>query len=338
MKLLRVELRDFRCFGEARFDLCHDGEPLDVVLLVGDNGSGKTSVLHAISGLLTQLAGEYGADPPALADVRDGAEEAQITLRWRDLVGDRMEQLEIGACISRTAGRRPAGISFANAQGPLEPWRQQVVDESRRSTGMIVAFDSHRILPTERLAGPNIANVPTRRCVQSMTPTVRRQGGLERRFALLKQWIVNLDFLRAKAKADRNLELPLWDTLRSGLDALLSPYTFERVDDRFEVLMSSPTGIVPIEALSEGHRSVFVIVGELLFRLSLCTSSPGRVLEQEGVCLIDEIDLHLHPRWQESVLPGLRTLFPNVQFIATTHSDLVMASVRPHNIFRLEVT
>lgn len=93
---------------------------------------------------------------------------------------------------------------------------------------------------------------------------------------------------------------------------------------------------MPIEALSDGFRSTFTIVSDLLLRLNFATRDPEQVLQQEGVCLIDEVDAHLHPRWQETIIPGLRALFPNVQFIATTHSPIVVASVEPENVFRLE--
>jgi hypothetical protein len=56
----------------------------------------------------------------------------------------------------------------------------------------------------------------------------------------------------------------------------------------------------------------------------------------EGICLVDEIDLHLHPRWQAGVVRTLRAAFPRIQFIATTHSPMVLPGLRPEEIFRLE--
>jgi predicted ATP-binding protein involved in virulence len=109
------------------------------------------------------------------------------------------------------------------------------------------------------------------------------------------------------------------------------------VDDNFEVLFRTPTGQVRLEALSDSFRSIFVVVADLLLRLSLSTPRKEDVLQQEAVCMIDEIDAHLHPKWQERVIPGLRALFPRVQFIATTHSPIVIASVEPHQIFRLSL-
>ncbi len=223
------------------------------------------------------------------------------------------------------------------AQGAARPvWQLATRDLNRKSTGVLVTFDACRILPRGTVDGPNKKLVPSHRLDGTLRPTVAPDGTLHPRFTALKQWIVNLDYARAKQRADRGADAPAWDTLRQGLDTLLAPFKFAGVDDRFDVLFETPTGTVSIDEFSDGLRSLFVIVAELMMRLSLCTDDPARVLEQEACCLIDEIDAHLHPRWQQTVLPGPTQLFPNVQFIVTTHSPLVVAPVWPHQVFRLD--
>jgi predicted ATP-binding protein involved in virulence len=198
-----------------------------------------------------------------------------------------------------------------------------------------VAFDAHRLVPAIAVGGPNIHPVARSRIQGALAPTFDSKGDLNRRFGLLKQWIVNIDFQRAKAKADRNVDLPTWARLRRGLDTLLHPVRFVGVDDAFDVIFETPTGEVELSELSDGFRSVFVIVAELMMRLSLSTDQPETMLDQEAVCIIDEIDAHLHPKWQQRIIPGLRALFPNVQIIATTHSPFVVESVAPQSIFKL---
>jgi hypothetical protein len=338
MKLTRIRLEDYRCFGTADFDLTDPergpGEPLDVALLVGGNGSGKSAVLSAVGGFFTALVQRYEGERLVGRDVRQGADRASIAISWRDWVGRRephLCQFHVETSLDQDGGLLPGGDSTEDKE-----WRLQATGVPRRPTGLVTSFDVYRLLPPGRVAGPNIEDVISDRCQQALAPTVSRDGQLRPRAQHLKQWIVNLDTLRAKAKADRNENLPLWHTLRHALNTLLRPYTFEGVDDRFDVFFRTPTGRVPIEALSDGFRSVFVIVAELLLRLSLATARPEEILEQEAVCLIDEIDAHLHPRWQENVIPGLRTCFPNVQLIATTHSEIVVSTVEPKNVFRLE--
>jgi energy-coupling factor transporter ATP-binding protein EcfA2 len=348
MKLRHVEIRDFRCFARTAFDFAdpHSGEPLGAILLVGENGRGKSSFLHALAGFFDVVSGAaYGADRLLAEDVREGVESAGIRVMWQDLLSVTPEvvrcELDVGLSVVARGGHpgHARGDLRVDLRGlplePLEAWRGLVRDVAPRPTGLIVAFDVYRLLPPSRIAGPNTQRVVQHRCLRALAPTVRREGGVEGRFAQLKQWIVNIDFFRAKAKADRGQDLPTWQILRNALNTLFEPYEFVGVDERFEVLFRTPNGTVPLESLSDGFRSMFVVIIELLLRLSLATPEPETALLQEAVCLIDEVDAHLHPKWQARVIPGLRALFPNVQFIATTHSPIVVSSVEPFNVFRL---
>lgn len=350
MKLTRIEIENFRCFGKAEFDLMKPGgsEPLDVALIVGGNGSGKSSLLQGLAAFLGFVGQtgkvQYGADPLVVGDVRAGEENTSLRVAWQDTgPGEKAWSLDLLARFFSRTTQLENGTVAAGQWWPQpgQEWANAInwarsVDLTPQPTGLAVAFDIYRLLPPVAVQGPSLSGVPTHRCQRSLTPTVRRGGGLELRFGSLKQWIVNLDHWRARAKADRGEESPLWDTLHHALDTLLAPFKFDRVDDKYEVWFTSPTGRVPLAAFSDGFRSVFVIVAEMLFRLSLACPNGEDILRQEAVCMIDEIDAHLHPRWQETVIPGLRELFPNVQLIATTHSQMVVSTVEPHNVFRLE--
>lgn len=340
MKLTHIKLEDFRCFGVADFDLTDPahGGPLDVVLLVGGNGSGKSAVLDALAGFFTHQRARhgskdgYGGKELSALDVREGAPRSKVAVSWRDRLSE-----GAGASLAATVilDRAKGLLDETADRQALHQWSLATAAPGRPA-GLIVGFDVHRLLPPGAVVGPTNRDVIVDRCQLALAPTLDEQGSVRPRAQHLKQWIINLDARRARAKADRDEELPLWHTLRHALNTMLSPCTFEGVDDAFQVLFDTPTGRVPIEALSDGFRSVFVVISDLLLRLSLATGDPNRVLEQEAVCLVDEIDAHLHPRWQDTVVPGLRALFPNVQWIATTHSESVVATVEPKNVFRLE--
>lgn len=72
------------------------------------------------------------------------------------------------------------------------------------------------------------------------------------------------------------------------------------------------------------RKNVMAMVGDIARRLSIANASAENILEGEGIVLIDEIDLHLHPSWQAVILPVLLNTFPNLQFIVTTHSSKVL--------------
>ncbi|HJX84242.1 MAG TPA: AAA family ATPase, partial [Candidatus Angelobacter sp.] len=103
---------------------------------------------------------------------------------------------------------------------------------------------------------------------------------------------------------------------------------------------------VRIELLSQGTQSLLGWVGVLLRRLNdfysatldkqqfATTDNPSSLLEQPALVLMDEIDAHMHPTWQRLIVRTLRNLFPNVQFVATTHSSLIVAGMEPKQVLR----
>lgn len=83
---------------------------------------------------------------------------------------------------------------------------------------------------------------------------------------------------------------------------------------------------VSIEQISDGQRVFLGLVADLARRMVMLNPVLKNPLEGQGIVLIDEIELHLHPRWQQVVVPSLRTVFPNIQFIITTHSPIVLST------------
>ena len=93
---------------------------------------------------------------------------------------------------------------------------------------------------------------------------------------------------------------------------------------------------VPMSALSDGYQSMMAWVGDLVTRLSQAFPNAENPLEQEGIVLIDEIDIHLHPTWQRQILSQLRRTFPKIQFIVTTHSPLVAGGAKEGEVILLK--
>ena len=91
---------------------------------------------------------------------------------------------------------------------------------------------------------------------------------------------------------------------------------------------------IPLSQLSDGYKGVISLVADIAYRMATLNPQLGMdILEKvDGVVLIDEVDLHLHPAWQQKVLNNLTDIFPNVQFIVTTHAPSVINSVKKENI------
>ncbi len=105
--------------------------------------------------------------------------------------------------------------------------------------------------------------------------------------------------------------------------------------ERFE-LGSGPTSLkVPASWLSQGFQATIAWVADLIGQVFYDVGAPVAPRDIEGLVLIDEIDLHLHPRWQAMLVPALKKTFPKVQFVATTHSPMVLPGLRREEVLVL---
>ena len=91
-----------------------------------------------------------------------------------------------------------------------------------------------------------------------------------------------------------------------------------------------------VDLLSDGEKCTLALFGDLARRIAMANPSRENPLCGEGIVLIDEIELHMHPQWQRTVLKNLQRVFPNVQFIVTTHSPQILGEVDENfNVFKL---
>ena len=97
------------------------------------------------------------------------------------------------------------------------------------------------------------------------------------------------------------------------------------------------SGLMPFNYLSDGYRNMVAMVADIAHRASRLNPHFGTTAAKEtsGVVLIDEIDLHLHPKWQRRVVGDLQSAFPRIQFIATTHSPFILQSLEPGEVIDL---
>lgn len=105
---------------------------------------------------------------------------------------------------------------------------------------------------------------------------------------------------------------------------------------RPQLLVDKNGETMSLDQLSDGEKNLIALVGDIARRLSIANSNNKNPLTGNGIILIDEIDLHLHPAWQRLMIPRLTALFPNCQFIITTHSPQVLSHTKSDNIFLLK--
>ena len=115
-----------------------------------------------------------------------------------------------------------------------------------------------------------------------------------------------------------------WKPSEKVLSNLLPEIKFHRIDKQNgHLLFETPDGIVPLHCLSDGYLAMAAWIGDLLFRvLENSDDLKEQPLTTKGLLLIDEVDLHLHPKRQRELLSFLDEWLPNFQFVVTTHSPM----------------
>ncbi len=113
-------------------------------------------------------------------------------------------------------------------------------------------------------------------------------------------------------------------------------YLAERIGGVVLDLGGEPMALEPA-LLSQGYQSMMAWVGDLIGQAMIERDEPVMASDLRGIVLIDEVDLHLHPRWQRQCIPILRKAFPRLQFVVTTHSPLVLTGFEQHEVIRLRL-
>lgn len=132
---------------------------------------------------------------------------------------------------------------------------------------------------------------------------------------------------------------PQLEAVRETIERFLPDFTnliVRRNPLRMEVTKKDK--IVTVNQLSDGEKCLIAMLGDLARRMAIANPQNSDPLRGNGVIIIDEIDLHLHPQWQRFVVPKLLEVFPNCQFFISTHSPNIITHVQPESLHFMEQT
>ncbi|MFM6765926.1 MAG: AAA family ATPase, partial [Dolichospermum sp.] len=146
-----------------------------------------------------------------------------------------------------------------------------------------------------------------------------------------------------KNRRDINFELPDLKQIRKAISTIIAPnarvYFSGANNAKLMVEWTMETGEkreLLLSQLSAGYRNMLALVMDFARRLAQANPQMENPLEAEAILMIDELDLHLHPTWQQTIIPDLKKVFPNTQIIATTHSPEVVTTVKQNQVKILE--
>jgi hypothetical protein len=316
-----VEVQNIRCFGnqKQKLKLSNElGEPCLFTVLLGDNSTGKTTLLQSIAGV--ELIGVRTLSQS------NGEKRSRGTCRlqvYESVFADPI------APILRGSIRGHIKISFLQTSERKATKTTATSDVVIDSDLVIYSHDLPALPPVcfgygaGRGLGPVASGIETDDAAASLF-----MDGVKLLDA--EEWLTKLDYSASK-------ESPIQTRLKNRLNRV-SDILINLLPDINEIRFTQPTdlspdphvefktpyGWVPLKALGHGYRSMISWMVDFASRMVDRYPDSANPLAEPAVVLVDEIDLHLHPKWQRQIIPHLMKLFPRTQFIVTAHSPLIV--------------
>jgi len=338
MKITKINLSNFR--GVESLSLELHGK---LNVLYGMNGTGKSTILHAIAIMLSwtiqriKSIQSNGKDIPQV-DIKNGSHRSSIEIfcsdNNREIFWRRTNHLE-GYGLSEERS------DFTH----LNEYVKQIQDE--------IAAQK------EKINLPLFVYYPVNRAVLDIPLRIKSKHKFDllaayedaltsgANFRTFFEWFrdredrenQNRKYIDALIKPeDYVFPDPQLEAVRQALQEFLPEFKNINVirnnPPRMEVTKNGE--ILRIDQLSDGEKCLIAMISDLARRLAIANPKRDNPLEGEGIVLIDEIELHLHPKWQRMIVSKLLEVFPNCQFIISTHSPNVITHVKPESLYLLE--
>jgi predicted ATP-binding protein involved in virulence len=352
MKIESVHIENYRCFSDltVNFD-----ERLTV--LVGVNGSGKTAVLDALALFLQNYSqcfiSSHLLNTPLFSDLRIGAKS--IVFSYKVIKLNQVNAAEkndgndsVDISIPFTADNNIVTKDFSSFHSQINSLVNRYKGDGKCCLPILVYYTSKRILDkggsksgplADKQAVYANAFIPQIDFSSSLAWFIDKaneearedQRRLDKLISEASQEDLDLHGLKESRYA-----IPELSAVRLAISKALGeydkPYVGETPPKLFIRRKKQPEPPFQIEQLSDGYRTMLALVMDLARRMAVANGNfawpEGQtVLHSPGVVLIDEVELHLHPSWQQTVLPNLMEIFPDTQFIVTTHSPQVLTAV-----------
>jgi predicted ATP-binding protein involved in virulence len=355
MRIDRIDIENFKKFAKQSLDL----HP-HFTLLVGDNGSGKTSILDALS----IAAAIWLVEPPDSTLANSGLIIRPFHIRLEpEIKGDRTQFHERRPVIIRATGQigdhkliswtrqiRRDGTRTSNVEAKQalefvqEIYRRDSVGEQVICPVLAYYGAGRAWLPSnDRIPGEPKSNASARRWAAFYDCFSQRI-----RFGELRKWFHR----ETTAAGNRGGRMrPGFEVVRRAILRCVPDADAIWFDsDREQIVLSIHKKAQPFDNLSAGQRMMLALIADLAIKavtqnafllprdeLGTQDEPLPRVLEQTpGLVLIDELDVHLHPKWQRRIVTDLKETFPSVQFVCTSHSPQVIGEVRPEELRLLD--
>jgi len=365
--LVLKDIRKFHSF-KTKFER-------DLTVIIGENGSGKTTILECIAKSLSWIVAglikeNANGDRIGYSDIKNEAEDyGEIQTNFK--FGEQRCSGSIARAIKGMSEKKDSSVSDLKFLAGI--WRV-INNQQLINLPLFIFYSAKRFIGEFDRTSEQIKDRENRfdvynQCLKN-----------EIKFIDFKQWFIylykkgkNIHSNDANGLLEKKIKLILHkqgQNTTSLLSLLEEHFQVDDVNlnaeknnalDKIKTLQKAITECIPeikeiyvdissgvdeiyvhinekkinINQLSDGQRTFLGIVADLTYRLLVLNPNLENPLNGQGIVLIDEIELHLHPKWQQQILINLTKIFPNIQFIVTTHSPQVLSTVYKRQIRQL---
>jgi predicted ATP-binding protein involved in virulence len=327
-------MQSFRGIG----DLTIDFDEKEPTVFIGINGVGKSSILDCLAILLSRFS---SAIQHSTASGRLFTEE--------DIKNDKNETHN--EIITDFESQK-----FTWSLTKVKKGRMKDTSTNLSEINKIAENIKHKLSSSlsEEYNLPVIIYYSTNRAVLDIPLKIRKQHSFEQidtyenalsgtgsEFRIFFEWFRKQEDLENELRLENNPDYrdKQLEAVRQAISSLIPNFTKLRVRrSPLRMTLQKDDEELIVNQLSDGEKCLLAMVGDLARRLAIANPGLKNPLYGFGVVLIDEIELHLHPKWQREIIPALTRTFPHCQFIVTTHSPQVVGEIKPQGIYILEKT
>ncbi|MEH2434779.1 MAG: AAA family ATPase [Nostoc sp.] len=333
MKVKRLKMQSFRGIG----DLTLEFDEREPTVFIGINGVGKSSIIDCLAILLSRFTSSIQHSTSSgrvfrEEDITNGQKETHneitVSLNSEEAI---WSLTKVHKGLSKDTNTNLSAITKV-----AENIKKDLYISNELNIPVLVYYSTNRAVLDIPL------KIRTKHSFEQIDVYENALTGVGSEFRIFFEWFKKQEDLENELRLegnssyrDRQLE-----SVRQAISSLIPSFSNLRVrrSPLMRMTVQKQGKELIVNQLSDGEKCLLAMVGDLARRLAIANPSLPDPLQGSGVVLIDEIELHLHPKWQREIIPALTRTFPNCQFIVTTHSPQVISQVKPEGIFILEKT
>ncbi|GAX34758.1 AAA family ATPase [Nodularia sp. NIES-3585] len=337
MKVKRLKMQSFRGIGDLTLDF-NQNEP---TVLIGINGVGKSSIIDCLTILLSRFTSSIQHSTPSgrfftEEDITNGEKETH------NEINTSFDSEEITWSLTKIKkGRNKDTSSNLSAMTKVaESIKRKLHTSLGFNIPIVVYYSTNRAvldIPFKIRTKHSFEQIDAYE--NALTGNVKTGLGTE--FRIFFEWFRKQEDLENELRLENNTAYrdKQLVAVRQAITSLIPSFSNLRVRrSPLRMTLQKQGEELIVNQLSDGEKCLLAMVGDLARRLAIANPGLPDPLQGSGIILIDEIELHLHPKWQRGIIPDLTRTFPNCQFIVTTHSPQVISDVKPEGIYLLEKT